>query len=107
MLFLQILSTEGRVVGLCWEHLKPKGPKRLEPADYGHPTRGCIPRLCVCPLHVRLWAFLARPFCLTESVDKEVLQKSIPPQIRQLILYYYQYTELTALWGIYLCKTTL
>ena len=22
-----VLSTEGRVVGLCWEHLKPKGPK--------------------------------------------------------------------------------
>ena len=22
-----VLSTEGRVVGLCWEHFKPKGPK--------------------------------------------------------------------------------
>ena len=27
MLSLQIPSTERRVVGLCWEHLKPKGPK--------------------------------------------------------------------------------
>jgi hypothetical protein len=26
MCFLQILSTEGRVVGVCWEHLKPQGP---------------------------------------------------------------------------------
>ena len=25
--FSAVLSTEGRVVGLCWEHLKPKGPK--------------------------------------------------------------------------------
>ena len=25
--FLHILSTEGRGVGLCWEHSKPKGPK--------------------------------------------------------------------------------
>ena len=24
-----VLSTEGRVVELCWEHLKPKGPKGL------------------------------------------------------------------------------
>ena len=23
-----VLSTEERVVGLCWEHLKPKGPKQ-------------------------------------------------------------------------------
>jgi len=30
---------------------------------------------------------------LTESVYKVVLQKSIPAQIRQLILYYYQYKE--------------
>ena len=30
----------------------------------------------------------------TESVCKVVLQKSIPRQIRQLILYYYQYREL-------------
>ena len=27
MLSLQIPSTEGRVVGICWEKLKPKGPK--------------------------------------------------------------------------------
>ncbi|KAJ1493303.1 hypothetical protein T484DRAFT_1929448, partial [Baffinella frigidus] len=25
--FFAVLSTEGRVVGLCWEKLKPKGPK--------------------------------------------------------------------------------
>ena len=30
---------------------------------------------------------------LTESVYKVVLQKSTPPQIRQLILYYYKHTE--------------
>ena len=30
---------------------------------------------------------------LTESVNKFVLQKSIPAQIRQLILYYCQYKE--------------
>ena len=30
-------------------------------------------------------------FYLTESVDKVVLQKSSPPQIRQLILYYHLY----------------
>ena len=27
--FSAVLSTEGRVVGLCWEHLKPKRPKGL------------------------------------------------------------------------------
>ena len=26
--FAAVLSTEGRVVGPCWEKLKPKGPKR-------------------------------------------------------------------------------
>ena len=26
--FVRILSTEGRGVGLCWEKLKPKGPKK-------------------------------------------------------------------------------
>jgi hypothetical protein len=31
MLSLQILSTEGRVVGPCWATLKPKGPKGLGP----------------------------------------------------------------------------
>jgi len=31
---------------------------------------------------------------LTESVLKVVLQESIPPQIRQLILYYYLYKQL-------------
>ena len=25
--FSAVLSTEGRVVGPCWEKLKPKGPK--------------------------------------------------------------------------------
>ena len=25
--FSAVLSTERRVGGLCWEHLKPKGPK--------------------------------------------------------------------------------
>ena len=25
--FFAVLSTEGRVVGLCWVKLKPKGPK--------------------------------------------------------------------------------
>ena len=25
--FFAVLSTEGRVVGLCWQKLKPKGPK--------------------------------------------------------------------------------
>ena len=25
--FSAVLSTEGRVVGPCWEHLKPEGPK--------------------------------------------------------------------------------
>ena len=25
--FSAVLSTEGRVVGPCWGHLKPKGPK--------------------------------------------------------------------------------
>ena len=30
---------------------------------------------------------------LTESVYNTVLQKSIPPKIRQLILYYYLYKE--------------
>ena len=25
--FPAVLSTEGRVVGICWEKLKPKGPK--------------------------------------------------------------------------------
>jgi hypothetical protein len=29
MLSLQILSTEGCFVGICWEHLNPKGPKGL------------------------------------------------------------------------------
>ena len=28
--FICVLSTEGRVVGLCWEHLKPKGPGRQQ-----------------------------------------------------------------------------
>ena len=28
--FSAVLSTEGRVVGPCWEKLKPKGPKGLE-----------------------------------------------------------------------------
>ena len=27
VLFLQILSAEGRVVGLCWDDLKPQGPQ--------------------------------------------------------------------------------
>ena len=31
--------------------------------------------------------------CVTESVDKVILQKSIPAQICQLILHYYQYEE--------------
>jgi hypothetical protein len=31
--------------------------------------------------------------CLAESVHKIVLQKSIPPQICQLILHYHLYTE--------------
>ena len=30
MLSLQIPSTERRVVGICWEHLKPNGPKGSE-----------------------------------------------------------------------------
>ena len=30
------LQTEGRVVGLCWEHLKPKGPKVVEDNDATH-----------------------------------------------------------------------
>ena len=25
--FYAVLSTEGRVVGLCWEHLQAQGPK--------------------------------------------------------------------------------
>jgi len=25
--FSAVLSTEGRVAGLCWEHLKPQGPQ--------------------------------------------------------------------------------
>ena len=33
-----VLSTEGRVVGLCWENLKPKGPKEKE-----EPARGTLP----------------------------------------------------------------
>jgi len=33
MLFLQIFSTERRVVGLCWEKSKPKGPKESGPAS--------------------------------------------------------------------------
>jgi hypothetical protein len=31
--------------------------------------------------------------CLTQSVFKVVLHKSIPPQILQLVLYYYSYKE--------------
>ena len=34
------------------------------------------------------------PVHRTESVYKVVLKKSTPPQIRQLILYYYKYEEL-------------
>ena len=34
--------------------------------------------------------------CLTEKVCEGVLQKSIPPQIRQLILYHYQYKKIVA-----------
>ncbi|KAJ1473880.1 hypothetical protein T484DRAFT_3306295 [Baffinella frigidus] len=31
MLSLQIPSTERRVVGICWEKLKPKGPQGSPP----------------------------------------------------------------------------
>ena len=37
--FSAVLSTEGRVVGPCWEHLKPKGPKGPLHAE----RRGCAP----------------------------------------------------------------
>ena len=35
--FSAVLSTEGRVVGPCWEHLKPKGPKGRHPEQRGRP----------------------------------------------------------------------
>ena len=28
------LASQGRVVGLCWEHLKPKGPKERKKKDF-------------------------------------------------------------------------
>ena len=38
MLFSAVLSTEGRVVGLCWAKLKPKGPKGLtKSTQQSHP----------------------------------------------------------------------
>ena len=37
-----VLSTEGRVVGLCWEHLKPKGPKGLVGSERGAWTFGAV-----------------------------------------------------------------
>ena len=35
----------------------------------------------------------SRVACLTQNVYNVVLQKSTPPQIRQLILYCYEYNE--------------
>ena len=45
---------------------------------------------------VALGKTVAACFYLIETVDKVVLQKSIPPQIRHLILDYYKYEELVA-----------
>ena len=45
---------------------------------------------------VRVWSFgvdLLALLLTAESVFKDVLQKSTSSQIRQLILYYYQYKE--------------
>ena len=36
---LQIPSTERRVVGICWEHLKPKGPKGRKGVSWGYDGR--------------------------------------------------------------------
>ena len=40
--FSAVLSAEGRVVGLCWEHLRPKGPKGLVGSERGAWTFGAL-----------------------------------------------------------------
>ena len=54
-------------------------PKAGPVEDLGIDPGGACPRA--------RWSFL------TESVYKVVLRKSIPAQIRQLILHHYQYNE--------------
>ena len=57
-IFFAVLSTEGRVVELCWEHLNPKGPKR--PSHGGPPSPGSAAILCIGGLDVirkEAWPF--------------------------------------------------
>jgi hypothetical protein len=67
MLSLQIPSTERRVVGLCWEKLKPQGPNLKVPAP--RPLREVCAGFLRSLANVRPHSFKGYPVCVLGAVD--------------------------------------